>query len=88
MSPAENLTKSKLYYYPDKKQIYKLLDYTKSPDGVVVTVKLLKQNSDEELTLDKDSEISTLRDYVLANIKLFADSGPGEVISSRVKLQK
>jgi hypothetical protein len=55
---------------------------------VVITVKLLKQNSDEELTLDKDSEIMKLRDYVHVNIKLFADSGPGEVISSRVKLQK
>ena len=81
------LIQTKIYYYPKTECCYTVINVEKNEDGVYTSAKLLKQDSDHQLELTKQTELSTLRNFVNINIKMFSSDGPGEVISAQVKLQ-
>lgn len=78
---------TKLYYYPTNDSVYKVLEVKKDADGKVNFVKMVHYKDNSEITLEKDSEISTLRDYVWVNVKIYTDNILSTIINTKVKLQ-
>ena len=48
---------------------------------------MLKENGKDEIKLDQDIQIDSLRDYININIKLYHETNSGEIISLPIKLQ-
>ena len=48
---------------------------------------MVKENGKDEIKLDKDIKIDSLRDYINVNIKLYHETNSGEIINLPIKLQ-
>ena len=83
---TSSVSAHKLFYYPIEQKCYNVVD-VKKEDGEITSVKMIEHNGTKEVILTKQSEISTLRDYVLVNLKIFDGSNEGVIINVQVRLQ-
>lgn len=83
---------NKVYYYPSQGCCYTVLSVQKDSSGKPSKVKLSKHGNtkagkDKEIELDSDKDISSLRDYVMVNVRVYSDTEPCSIISTPIKLQ-
>ena len=83
---STNVVASKLYYYPKHKAVYNVLEVKKNSSDQPTFVRMLKHKSTDEVLLDDQSEISTLRDFINLNIKIHSEASNG-IMNTQVKLQ-
>lgn len=77
----------RLYYYPSTESCYNIIEVKKDAEGKVESVKMVKQHGSDEVTLSKESDIKTLRDYVIVNISIFNDNVCSDILNLQIKLQ-
>lgn len=77
----------RLYYYPKTESCYNIIEVKKDADGKIESVKMVKKNGSDEVTLSKDIDIKTLRDYVFVNISVFNDNVCSDILNIQIKLQ-
>ena len=83
---STNVVASKLYYYQKHKAVYNVLEVKKNSSDQPTFVRMLKHKATDEVLLDEQCEIDTLRDFINLNIKIHSEAS-NDIINTQVKLQ-
>ena len=82
---------NKLYYYPETKKWYNVVN-VKKEDDVIVSVTMnehntSEKNSDTETITLSGKDADTLRDYVYVNIRFHSEGVTEDTVNTKVRLQ-